>query len=190
VEVINIPSESKLGAVTVDVGYDPAQLALLACKPPPDNRFDSVVCNINEPGLAHLSALSAAGIAGDATIALFDLQSAGEASTVSTLALTVTTFVDVNANPLAVSRQDGAVVFRCSPGDVDCDHAITLTDALFIVQYERQQRPASETIPPPPGFLYLMACDLNGDQSCTSEDARLIVECAVGQQNELCSEGD
>lgn len=106
------------------------------------------------------------------------------------LVLTVTTFVDTNANPMVFSPQNGAVVFRCRSGDVDCDGAVAPRDALFIIQYEQGRRPASDTIPPPRGFLYLAACDLDGDQICTPEDARLILQCEIGVQNGFCDVGD
>lgn len=190
VEVINIPATTQLGAVTVEVTYDTAQLTATGCGPAADNRFDSVVCNISEAGVARLSALSTAGLTGNAVIALLDLQSPGAASTVVPLVVQVTTFVDINANPLVVNRQDGALFFRCRPGDVDCSGVLTPTDALFIVQYEKAQRPADDTIPPLRGFLYLAACDLNGDQLCNREDARLILQCAIGLSNPLCPEGN
>jgi hypothetical protein len=189
VEVINVPTNTQLGALTVEVEYDAAQLTVDECGPAADNRFDSVVCNINEAGVARISALSTTGLTGNAVIALLDLQTPGDASVVAPLLVQVITFVDINAVPIVVNLQHGAVIFRCRAGDVDCDDAITTKDALFIVQYERGQRPASQTIPPLRGFLYLAACDLNSDQSCTLEDARLILQCEVGEQNGLCAEG-
>jgi hypothetical protein len=189
VEVINIPANTQLGAVTVEVSYDGKRLSLEGCDPAPDNRFDSMVCNTNDAGLARISALSTGGLTGNAVIALLDLQGPGDAGIVAPLLVSVTTFVDINASPIAFSRQDGAVIFRCQTGDVDCDNAITSKDALFVVQYDKAQRPASDMIPPPRGFLYLAACDVNGDEACTLEDARLILQCEIGEHNMLCQEG-
>lgn len=189
VEAINIPATALLGAVTVEVAYDAAKLIVNSCGPAAANRFDSVVCNTNEAGVVRISALSTAGLTGDAVIAQLDLQSPGGVSDVATLTVRATTFVDTNANAISVSLQNGAVIFGCRLGDVDCDDAVTPTDALFIVQYASGRRPASDAIPPASGFLYLAACDLNGDQTCTLEDARLILQCEIGVPNSLCSGG-
>lgn len=189
VEMINIPEETRLGAITVEVAYDPAQLSVTGCAPVAESRFESVLCNANEAGLVRVSALSTAGIAGDAVLAQLDLQSQEAELTVAPLVLTVTTFVDTNANPIGFSVQNGAVLFRCRSGDVDCDGTVTPRDALFIIQYEQGRRPASDILPPPRGFLYLAACDLNGDQVCTREDARLILQCEIGVENGFCDTG-
>jgi hypothetical protein len=190
VEVINVPPDTKLGAVTIEVTYDPAQLTVAGCGPPAQSRFEAVLCNANDRGIVRLSALSTGGVSGDAVIAQLDLQSQGIGVTVAPLVLTVTTFVDTNASPIPFNLQNGAVIFRCRAGDVDCDGAVSPRDALFIVQYEQGRRPASTSIPPPRGSLYLAVCDLDGDQACTREDARLILQCQIGVQNGFCNEGD
>lgn len=189
VEMINVPANTGVGAVTVAVTYDAAKVTVASCGPATDNRFDSVVCNTNVAGTVRIALLSTAGVAGNAGLARLELQSQGHAGTVVPLVVTVSTFVDQNANPIAVSKQDGAVIFRCRIGDVNCDGAVNPTDALFMVQYEHTQRPPSDTIPLPRGFLYLAACDLNGDQRCDREDARLILQCAIGVVNPLCQGG-
>lgn len=189
VDLINVPANTLIGAVTVEVAYDATRLTVSACSPAGDNRFTSVLCNNNEAGVVRISALSTAGVTGNAVVAQLTLGSPGQAALVVPLVVKVTTFVDVNANPVAVNTQDGAVSFRCRAGDVNCDNAVTPTDALFIVQYEQLLRPASETIPPPRGFLYPAACDLNGDQQCTQADAHLILQCAVGVANGSCQDG-
>ncbi|MEZ4728693.1 MAG: PQQ-dependent sugar dehydrogenase [Caldilineaceae bacterium] len=190
VELINMPANLQVGAVTVEVTYDAAKVTVTACGPAPENRFDSVVCNTNAAGVIRIAALSTAGVTGNAVLALLDLQSPGNAGLVVPLVVKVLTFVDPNANPLFVSGQDGAVLFRCRTGDVNCDTLVNPTDALFMVQHERSQRPASDTIPPPRGFLYLAACDVNGDQLCNGEDARTILQCEIGVANALCQEGE
>ncbi|MEZ4863404.1 MAG: PQQ-dependent sugar dehydrogenase [Caldilineaceae bacterium] len=186
VDVINIPANTPLGAVTVELLYDAATLTVKGCTPAANSRFDAVLCNGEEAGIVRISALSNRGLTGDAVIALLDLQSQGAVSKVVALALQAPTFVDPNATPIPVSLHDGAVVFSCRAGDVDCDGALSPTDALFIVQYELSLRPATAAIPPPRGFLYLAACDVNGDDRCDREDARLLLQCAVGAQNDLC----
>ncbi len=189
-EVINIPAETQLGAVSVAIGYNPAQLRVEGCTPAPDSRFDSMACNTNEANVARISALAPAGVTGDALIALLGVRGQEGAGGVAPLVIDVTTFVDVNANPIAFTPQNGALIFGCHAGDVDCNGAITPVDALFIVQFSNGQRTASEMIPPPRGALFLPACDLNADGHCTIEDARLILQCEIGEQNTLCGKGD
>ena len=111
---------------------------------------------------------------------------AGAIGTVSPLPVTIETFVDINAVALPVNHIDGALVFTCLAGDVDCSGVVDPVDALFMVQYAGGLRPTTTTIPPPPGFLYLAACDLNGDNTCTVADAQLILACEVGETNTLC----
>ena len=86
-----------------------------------------------------------------------------------------------------MSIQDGGVIFPCIAGDVDCSGVVNPIDALFMVQYIEGVRPATEALPPPNGFLYLPACDINNDELCTVEDARLILQCEIGESNELCA---
>ena len=190
VELINVPATTLIGALTIEVTYDGAKLTVTACGPAADNRFTSVLCNTNTAGVVRISALSTTGVTDSALIAQLTLQSLGQAATVVPLGVTINTFVDVNANPVVVSAQDGAVIFRCHLGDVNCDNEINPTDALFMMQHEQSLRPASATIPPPRGFLYLAACDLKGDQLCNRDDARLILECEIGRVNGLCQGGN
>lgn len=186
VDVINVPDATKLGAVTVDLQYDAALLTLQSCVEPTANRFDSLVCNIDEAGHARIAALSTTGVTGNAIFAELTFQSNGAVGTVSALTLTIETFVDINALPITVSRQNGNIRFDCMAGDVDCNGLITPIDALFMVQYAEGLRPSTETIPPPAGFLYVNACDLTGDDACTVADAQLILACEVGETNALC----
>jgi glucose/arabinose dehydrogenase len=182
VEVVNGSDDTRLGAVTVEVRYDPAQLSVTGCAPPAESRFESVLCNGNEAGVVRISALATAGVTGSAVLAQLELESPGVGLEVAPLVLTVTTFVDTDANPIAYTLQNGALIFRCRSGDVDCDGAVTPRDALFIVQYVQGRRPTSTTLPPPRGSLYLEACDLDGDQACTREDARLILQRYIDEQ--------
>jgi len=186
VEVINVPVATNLGAVTVDLQYDAALFTLQSCTEPAEKQFDSLVCNIDETGHARIAALSTTGVNGNAIFAELTFQSSGAVGTVSALALTIETFVDINATPIAVSHQNGQISFDCMAGDVDCSGLITPIDALFMVQYANGLRPTTATIPPPEGFLYLAACDLNGDDACTAADATLILACEVGETNALC----
>ncbi len=186
VEVINVPAETKLGAVTVDLQYDATLLALQSCLASTATRFDSLVCNTEEAGHVRIAALATAGISGNGVFAELTFQSNGDIGRASELLITVETFVDVNAVPIPVNHQDGGVIFSCMVGDVDCSGVVNPIDALFMVQYAEGLRPATTTIPPPSGFLYLGACDLTGDNACTAADARLILQCAIGELNALC----
>ncbi|MEZ4674153.1 MAG: dockerin type I repeat-containing protein [Caldilineaceae bacterium] len=186
VGVLNVPSNSAVGAVTVAIQYNVAQLTLMACQAPIPGSFDSVVCNSTTPGTVGISALSAAGISGIATFAELHFQSTSQAGSASTLALTVETFVDTNAVPIDFSQRAGGVTVGCRTGDVNCDGTVDPIDALFMVQYNEAIRPPTDSVPPPAGFLYLPACDLNGDAQCANTDARLVLQCAIGESNLFC----
>jgi len=187
VEVINVPGEKKLGAVTVELQYDSSLLMLQSCLAPTDSRFDSLVCNTEEAGRIRMAALSSAGISGNGVFAELAFESNGAVGIESKLAVTVETFVDINAIPIPVSKQDGALFFACMGGDVDCNGVVNPVDALLMVQYAEGVRPSTTTIPPGAGFLYLPACDLNGDSACTTADARMILQCTIGETNALCT---
>lgn len=186
IDAINIPVSKKLGALTVEISYNTDKLSVATCAAVAASRFDSVLCNANEAGIVRISALSTAGVTGDAPIALLTLQSQGGASEKVPLTVKINTFIDTNGKSIPFNTQDGAVIFQCPLGDVDCDGATTENDALFIVQFEKSQRPPSETIPLPRGFIHIAACDVNGDQACDSKDATLILQCKVGITNQLC----
>ncbi len=186
--VINVPSTTKVGAVTVDLNYPASDLTLTSCAAPKPNRFDSMVCNPAESGRVRISALSSAGISGEATIANLTFQSEARIGEQLSIPVVVETFADPDGTPVAVSTQPGQITFPCLAGDVDCSGIIDPIDALFIVQYEAAVRPATESLPLPNGFLYLPACDLDGTNECTAEDARLILQCEIGERNRLCAE--
>lgn len=187
VDVINAPAETQLGAVTLDVQYDSTALTLDSCTAPDETRFDSLVCNMEMTGTVRIAALSTAGITGNATIAELTFHQSGSSGKTEELAVTVVTFVDVEANPISVSPQNGSVIFPCLAGDVDCSGVVDPVDALFIIQHVEGVRSPTETMPPPQGFLYIPACDLNNDVQCTAADAQLILECEIGQSNPLCA---
>ena len=54
------------------------------------------------------------------------------------------------------------------------------------MQYDVGMIGASTQCPPPPGFLYEPACDVNDDAQCNSVDALFIMQCEVGIPNDFC----
>ncbi len=59
-------------------------------------------------------------------------------------------------------------------GDVNCDGLVDMIDLLLILQYDAGLIDGSFQCPPPPGTIYLPACDVNGDGLCNAEDAEYL----------------
>ena len=68
-------------------------------------------------------------------------------------------------------------------GDVNCDGAVNVVDALFILQYEvglRVDSGGCPLPPPPPDTLNVANCDVSDDGQCNVVDALFILQCEVG----------
>lgn len=187
VTLLNLPEAPKLGAVTAEIAYDQNALTASDCQEAAEGAFNTLLCNINEVGVVRISALSSTGLSGNVPLVHLSFQATGQAGQGSPLTPQVITFVDVDAQPIEVTAQPGAVSFACAPGDVDCNGQVQPRDALYIVQYERSLRAGVDSLPLQAGAIYLPACDLNNDALCGAADARLIMQCEVRQSNEFCA---
>jgi hypothetical protein len=122
---VQVKDVQQLGAATVLVSYDPAQVQATACQR--SAGFDIGLCNIHydrdHDGVADgvlFNAVSIQGVtAGAAPVALANITwqaAAGVQPPASAvLAVQVQTFTDVNANPLAVTPQDGHLTILVGP---------------------------------------------------------------------------
>ncbi len=70
-------------------------------------------------------------------------------------------------------------------GDVSCDSAVNVVDALFVLQFEVGLR-VDSGCPLAPDTLYLAACDVSADELCNVVDALFILQCEVGIPNTFC----
>ncbi|MEZ4712335.1 MAG: hypothetical protein R3A44_34415 [Caldilineaceae bacterium] len=187
VNLFNLPAAPKLGAVTVEIAYDATALTAAACAEAAEGAFDTVLCNIAEAGVVRLSAISTTGLSGNAPLVNLTFAASGAAGQGSALTPQVTTFADVDAQPMPLTVQPGVISFVCALGDVDCNGQVQPRDALYIYQYERSIRGGAQNLPLQNGAIYLPACDVNNDTLCGAEDARWIMQCEVGQTNDLCT---
>jgi len=154
-----------------------------------NERFDSHICNISEPGKIQLSAASINGLTGDNTLAEFTFTIKDKADRSTTMRVEIDGLTDKDGNRLYTATQDGRILFnttRCNAGDVNCDGSTTSADSLFILQFSAGTRSGSQSYPPPSGQLYLPACDVSNDNACTTVDALQVLQCSVNVANSFC----
>jgi len=98
-----------LGAVTVDVTYDPAVKTVVDCEPDPQHLFDVALCNESySANTIRFTGLSAAGVSGNSRLADITFQASGTEGDCTTLAVSIATFASPDGAPITpVSTQDG-----------------------------------------------------------------------------------
>jgi hypothetical protein len=183
----NFPAPG-IGALTLDVSYDPAVISVAGCHEDPTSQFNTALCNANyAPNTIRLTYLSMAGVSGEHLLASLAFTATGSAGDSTPITLTVQTATNPGGQNLtSVGAENGEVTLAVRPGDVNCDQKVNTTDALFILQYDIGLRNPGVTCPPQAGTLYLPACDVNNDTQCNSVDALMIMQCEVGISNTLC----
>jgi hypothetical protein len=99
-----------LGAATVEIQYDPAVVSPTGCAADSGGVFDLALCNVSYAAdTIRFTAISAAGVSGDLTLANITFEAVGAAGESSLLALTPTTFASPSGQPLDVTVQDGRI---------------------------------------------------------------------------------
>ncbi len=177
-----------IGALTLDVNFDPDVITPTGCDPDPDGLFDSKLCNDSyAPGVVRLTLLSTGGVSGAHSLADIGFIGNGAAGTSTAVTLTIQTLTDPGGVPIVnAGADDGSVALDVNRGDVNCDGQVNAIDAMFILQYDVGLIGASQQCPPPDGYLYETACDVNNDNQCNSIDALFIMQCEVGISNAFC----
>ncbi len=176
-----------LGALTLDIGYDPAVVNLTGCEVDPEGVFDSAICNVAFlTNTVRISLLSLFGESGDQTLANLGFTGVGALGDASSITLTVQSIADAEGNALSPLLNDGSVLLDTMPGDVNCDGMTNSIDASMVLQYDAGILGESHTCPPATDTLYVDTCDVNNDMLCNSIDALLIMQCEVGIPNLLC----
>lgn len=75
----------------------------------------------------------------------------------------------------------------CDLGDVNCDGAVTITDAIFIVEQTQGRRIIIDHSSPPSTTTLLgPPCDVEMDGDCDTDDAVTIYECSIEVANQFC----
>ncbi|MGB0386693.1 MAG: right-handed parallel beta-helix repeat-containing protein [Ardenticatenaceae bacterium] len=195
-EVIGMAAEG-VGALNIDIEYDPNVLQAVHCIADPDGLFEHSQCNYGlAPNKVRFTAVSVAGVSGNATLGQAIFQAVGQAEEHSALPLVINTFSYPNGNPISTWRQDGQLTIRTA-GDVSCDGLMNTVDALFVVQYVAGTRGSTNDCPLPPVLrqaqepltLFSPGCDVNDDNACDIADGLLILRCDSGYTNDLCPAG-
>lgn len=182
-----LPTERKLGAVTLEIRYNPEVISISRCMNNPEQLFDLVQCNTNTSGLIILSAISTNGLTNRGKIAEIDFQAVGSAGATTSLATTITTFTDAHGGPIPFDVQSTPIVIaEYLKGDVSCDKISNAVDALFILQYGIRLRNPANQCPLPVDTLLLPGCDVNNNQNCDAVDALFILQCTVKITNSFC----
>jgi hypothetical protein len=124
---IQVTSVQRLGAATVEVAFDPALLRATDCQR--NLIFDVGLCNIavdrntdGTPDAVFFNVVSLNGVsAGENPVALVQITWAAvetaHVALTTTLNVTVTTFTDPDATPLAVTAANGQITLAAVPAD-------------------------------------------------------------------------
>lgn len=105
-----------LGAVTVEIEYDPAVVDATGCSRDPGGVLDLAMCNANmAAGKVGLTAVSTAGVSGDVVLAKVTFRAVGSVGESSELKLTAGTFADPAGQPLGTTVEDGQITIRGDP---------------------------------------------------------------------------
>jgi len=81
---------------------------------------------------------------------------------------------------------------RVTYGDINCDNAISVADAVVIAQSIVGLRTDQVACSPsfdPTSDVYIRAADVNGDDQVTIADAVLVSQCIASLQNVFCPDG-
>lgn len=194
-EQITIPlqvmgmSAEGMGALNIDIEYDPNVLQAAHCIADPDGLFEHSQCNYGlAPNKVRFTAVSGVGVSGDATLGQVIFQAVGQAEESSPLPLVINSFSYPNGKPISTWQQDGQLTIR-TPGDVSCDGLTNVVDVLFIVQHVSGIRSTTDECPrpsAPPQTLFQPGCDVNDDSACNVTDGLLILRCINGYTNNFC----
>jgi len=187
-EALDIPSPPGLGAVTVDVRYDPAVVDATACAEDPGNDFDTALCNVEfQTDAVRLTAISTSGVSGDVRLADITFFCLGDVGECSTLDVQVVTFADPSGNPIPFGDEDGEICIGC--GDADSDGDVDAVDALFVLQYVVGMRQGDNTCQADTGVICLPSSDVDSDQDVDAVDSLFILQHVVGLRPVLCPAG-
>ncbi|MGB0388269.1 MAG: cohesin domain-containing protein [Ardenticatenaceae bacterium] len=178
-----------VGALNIDIEYDPSVLQATGCVADPDSLFEYSQCNLGfAPNKVRFTALSATGVSGDVALGQVTWKALGDPGESSPLALIINAFAYPDGDPISTSPQDGQLTIR-TPGDVSCDGLMNVVDILFIMQYVSGTRGITDDCPrppEPPQTLFLPSCDVNNNGACGMTDGLLILRCIHGYTNKLC----
>ncbi len=108
-DAVGVPVQG-LGAVTIDVLFDPSVVDPTACAADPNNLFDLGSCNVDFASNAlRFTALSSAGVAGSFPLADVTFRAIGAVGQSSALDVSIVTFAAPDSTAIPVVDQYGLV---------------------------------------------------------------------------------
>jgi len=182
VEADNVSSPG-LAAENISLAYDNTIIRPTSCTI--DSAFTGT-CNTAISGEVQFNILSTSGVQGDFEIVDIVFEAVGQTNDRSTLDLNANQFTNSSGGAIAVSVQDGSVTIGQTLGDVSCDDQVTVVDALYILQYDVNQRQVGSSCPLANNSLLFANCDVNNDNSCNLIDALFVLQCDVDISNVFC----
>jgi len=99
------------------------------------------------------------------------------------------TQLDVKLNRMAVLAQQirNGNSLESAVGNVNCDPVINTLDALLVMQHVAGLRRAASSCSLQADEIYVPACDMDGNQSCNTIDALVIMQCTAKIANPFCT---
>jgi len=173
------PGASAAAALEGVINYDAGELTALSC-----TALEPVSsCNVDTPGSVLYTAIDPQGWteATDLVTVTFENTGlpAGEAS------LTISTVIAVDANVADITPDEvPGVVSTVTHGDVNCDNAVSVVDALLIAQFSVGNRTGVNSCPLGDPLTQILepTIDVNCDGAASIVDALLIAQYSVGNR--------
>ncbi len=173
------PGAAAPAAMNGSVAYNDAELTVTAC-----TMIIAVGdCNIDTDGLVKFSAIDPQGWSEISDLFVISVQNTGLASGESPLTLATTTVVDASSLELSGELVSG-VISTVTHGDVNCDNAVTVVDALLIAQYTVSNRTGVDSCPllDVTSEVLVPTIDVNCDGAASIVDALVIAQYSVGNR--------
>ena len=182
-EVLDV-CEPGLGSYVIDVSYDDSIVQPVACLPDPDGVIQSPYCSEDfAPGVVCCGGFQAEdGLTGQVALCDITFQGIGEICQTSPLTLSVEELSLTNLSDPAVILEDGSIHVGPECGDVDCNGAAQMKDAMMIAQHIMGLRCGGEVCdePGPDQCIYLPAADVDCNGLEQMLDAMLVAQCVMG----------
>ena len=109
IQLWNIPAGARLGALSIEVAFDPALLMLVDCQADPEQRFDMALCRPSQSsGRVQLSLLSGQGRTDNLDAAVLRFGAVGLSRGNPQLTIVSHQLADIDGNPCLLYTSDAA----------------------------------------------------------------------------------
>lgn len=173
------PGASTPAAVGGEIVYDAALLTATGCAP----LVGISDCNVDTPGVVLFQAADPSGWAAATDLISVTFENIGLDNGEATIGVTLEVGVDTAATPITADIVEG-VVATVTHGDVNCDNAVNIVDALLIAQFGAGNRTGTTTCPLADPLTQILepTIDVNCDNSASIVDALLIAQYSVSNR--------